>query len=650
MNHESTARPAESPGRVFAGGAALIFLVFLVYLPSLRGGFIWDDLLLVNENPLVKGEFTLSSIWFRTDFPLSNVALWLEWLAFGKNAAGYRIVNVILHAASAMLLWRLLGRLKIPGAWFAAALFAVHPVAVASVAWISEIKNTLSLPFYLLSIWFYLGAEENFDARRTRQARWNYLFSLLAFILALLAKTSTVMLPVILLAATWWQRGHITKPDCLRTAPHFALALAFGLMTVWFQTHQTLAGFTLPPETFAGKLAGAGLAIWFYLGKALLPLQLNAIYPRWEIDPGSVVIYLPLLLLVGLAALCWRFRRSWGRHALFALVCFVASLFPVLGFFDMYFLALSRVSDHFQYLALIVPLATLAALIHSQRKPLVASAIVFALILGLSLLAVGRAKVYTTDESLWRDTLAKNPAAWNAHNNLGCILAEKNELVTATEHFLASLKLNPRNAGAHVNFGKVLLLKNDFAGAESHFRTALEIKPSQVEALLGSGQALAVQGRSIEAVEKLRAALHLKPDNETRLQLAPLLSGLGRDTEAVAELKAVLATQPDSLPALQNLAWLLATSWDDKVRNGPEAVRLAERACELTNRQEARMLSALAAGLAETGKFPEAVIAARQAIERAQATGDLGFAQVNAQLLGLYKAGRPYHSAKPQVR
>lgn len=648
MTNEPAANSADSRGFILLGSAVLALLVFLVYLPSLPGGFIWDDLLLVHENPLVKGEFTLGTIWFRTDFPLSNVALWLEWLAFGDNATGYRIVNAVLHATSCVLLWRLLVRLNIPGAWLAAALFAVHPVAVASVAWISEIKNTLSLPFYLLSFWFYLGAEENSEANRTRRARWNYFFSLLAFILALLAKTSTVMLPVILLAGAGWRRGRVTKLDCLCIAPHFALALAFGLMTVWFQTQQTLAGFSLPPETFAGKLAGAGLAIGFYLGKALLPLQLNAVYPRWEIDPGSVVNYLPLLLLVGVAVLCWRFRRSWGRHALFAMVCFVASLFPILGLIDMYFLVFSRVSDHFQYLALVVPLAAIAAMLSSIRTAIPARIASVVLVAGFGLLAFQRAKVYATDESLWRDTLAKNPAAWNAHNNLGCILAEKNELAVATEHFLASLKLNPRNAGAHVNYGKVLLLKNDFAGAESHFRTALEIKPNQVEALLGSGQALAATGRNIEAVEKLRAALHLKPDHETRLQLAPLLSSLGRDAEAVVELQSVLATQPDSLPALQNLAWILATSWDEKVRNGPEAVRLAERACALTNRQEARMLSALAAALAEVERFPEAIATAQQTIERAQAIGDLGFAQVNAQLLRLYRAGRPYHSAKPQ--
>lgn len=641
------ARPPTGVSVLF-GCVAIALLVFLVYFPSLRGGFIWDDLLLVNENPLVKGEFTLTSLWFRTDFPLSNVALWLEWLAFGKNATGYRIVNLLLHAASAMLLWRLLVRLGIRGAAGAAALFAVHPVAVASVAWISEIKNTLSLPFYLLSFWFYLGAEAHFAANRTRPARWNYFLSLLAFILALLAKTSTVMLPVLLIACAWWQRGRVTKLDWLRSAPHFALALAFGLLTVWFQSHQTLAGFTLPSESFGGRLAGAGMAVWFYLGKALFPLHLNAVYPRWEIDSHAALSFVPMILLAVATAVFWWFRRSWGRHLLFALVCFAASLFPVLGFFDMYFHVFSRVSDHFQYLALVVPLVGLTAMIHSQRSSLVAGAVVLALILGLGLLAVGRAKIYATDESLWRDTLAKNPAAWNAHNNLGCILAEKNDLAAATEHFVTSLKLNSNNASAHVNFGKVLLLKNNFALAEKHFRSALQIKPNQAEALFGSGQALAAQGRNAEAVESLRAAIHLKPDPDARLQLAPLLSSLGRDAEAVAELRIVLTTQPDSLAALQNLAWILATSWDEKVRNGPEAVRLAERASELTNRQDAQMLAALAAAHAEAGQFAEAVTTAQHAIEIAQASGSAGFAQMNAQLLRLYRAGKPYHSPPPQ--
>ena len=644
MNTAPAAASSNPRLPAFAAGAALVLLVLAVYLPSLGGGFVWDDLLLVQQNPLVKGELSLRSLWFSTDFPLSSLALWLEWLAFGNHAAGYRIVNALLHAGSCLLLWRLLARLKIPGGWLAAALFAVHPVAVGSVAWISEIKNTLSLPFYLLSLGWFMDFEERHGTGQESRARLLYALSLAAFGLALLAKTSTVMLPVVLLGCAWWRRGSLGKCYLFKTAPHFALALAFGLMTVWFQTRQTLAGFTLPPESFGSRLAGAGMAVWFYLGKALLPFQLNAIYPHWEIDPHTAAAYLPVLLLVGVAAAGWGFRRSWGRPALFALGCFAANLFPALGFFDMYFLVFSRVSDHFQYLALLAPLALVAAGLSSVGGKIIPRVVGVVLVTGLGLLAAQRARVYATDEALWRDTLARNPAAWNAHNNLGCILAEQNELSGAAEHFVVSLKLNPRNVSAHCNLGRALLLKNNFPEAETHFRAALEIKPDHVDTLKAYAGALAGQRRQVEAVKLLREALRLKPDPDTRLQLAPLLSGLGRDAEAVAELRIVLATQPDSSAALQNLAWVLATSPDEKTRNGVEAVRFAELACELASRKEARMLSALAAAFAEAGRFAEAVTTAQQAIELAEAAGDGGFARINEQLLRVYREGRPYHS------
>ncbi len=647
MNTTPVAPASHPRGRALAAGAALVLLVLAVYLPSLRGGFVWDDLLLVQQNPLVKGELSLRTIWFSTDFPLSNVALWLEWLVFGQHAPGYRLVNALLHAASCVLLWRLLARLQIPGAWLGAALFAVHPVAVGSVAWISEIKNTLSLPFYLLSAGWFLDFEKRHAAGQESRARLDYGLSLGAFGVALLAKTSTVMLPVLLLGCAWWQRGRLAKADGWRTAPHFALALAFGLLTVWFQSRQTLAGFTLPPESFPARLAGAGMAFWFYLGKALAPLQLNAIYPRWEIDPHAATAYLPLLLLLGVAGACGWFRRSWGRPALFALGCFAVSLFPVLGFFDMYFLVFARVSDHFQYLALIVPLALVAAAVNTIRVKLILRVLSAVLIAGLGLLAAQRARVFATDESLWRDTLAKNPAAWSAHNNLGCLLAEQDDLAGATEHFLASLKLNPRNASAHCNLGRALLLKNDLSGAETHFRTALEIKPDHLDALKTYAEVLGEQGRPAEAVKLLRQALQLKPNADTRLQLAPLLSSLGQDAEAVAELRVALTLQPNSTAVLQNLAWMLATSPQAKVRNGVEAVRLAERACELNAGKDAQMLAALAAAYAEAGRFPDAVTTAQKAIEVAEASGNAGFARMNAQLQQLYRAGKPYHAPVP---
>ena len=345
--------------RLVLGALALFALVFLVYLPILPGTFLMDDLRLVQtDNPLATGEFKPGTIWFQTDFALSTLGFWWEWLAWGKTPAGYHAVNMALHGLSALLLWRLLARLKIPGAWLAAAIFAVHPVGVNTVARIAELKNALSLPFFLLSFWGYLhyealalypagqnGAGDPF--RRRRATLW-FTLSLLAFVLALLSKTSVVMLPAMLLAGAAWQRGRITRSDLAHTGPWFLLALAFGLMSVWFQKHQALAqaGQVLPPESFWQRLAIAARVFWFYLGKALLPLNLNLAYPRWNVEAGNPAAYLPGFLLAAAFGCCWKFRETWGRHALFGLGCFAIALFPALGFFDAQYLTRWQVSDH----------------------------------------------------------------------------------------------------------------------------------------------------------------------------------------------------------------------------------------------------------------------------------------------------------------
>ncbi len=514
-----------------------------------------------------------------------------------------------------------------------------------------------------------------------------YALSLLAFLLALLSKTSTVMLPVVLLGCAWWQRGRLSWRDWARTSPFFALALAFGLMSIWFQAHGAMAGVAVQHENFWGRLAGAGMALWFYLGKAVLPLHLNMIYPRWKINAAAPVSYLPLLLWCGLLAVCWGFRRNWGRHVLFGLGCFTVTLFPVLGFFDMYFLALSRVSDHFVYLPLtaLVALAAAAldwALVRIPQAPVAADGSrrqlpseenapaavggyglsssgvqpakpkvksVFlgmaggALVVALAALAMQRARVFVSEEALWRDTLAKNPAAWCAQANLGWILASQQKYDQARAHLEAALALKPDNAQAHSNLGRVLSLQGKFAEADQQFQAAVKLKPMDAEIRRSYAAALADQGRKAEAVNQLQALLQLKSDTEARLQLATLLYQTARFGEAVAQYRQVLAARPNEVEALSNLAWLLATCPDPAVRNGAEAVRVAERACRLTGYKEARTLGALAAAYAEAGRFDDAVSASQKAIELASADGNTRLAMIGRQLLVLFRAGKPYH-------
>jgi protein O-mannosyl-transferase len=631
-------------------GALCIFvLVLVVYWPALWGGFVWDDQLLVARNPLVTGEAKPGSIWFQMDFPLTVIAFWLQWLAWGAKPFGYHAVNIALHALNAVLLWRLLARLRVPGAWLAGILFAVHPICVASVAWISELKNTLSLTFYLASLYCY--------ARNLKPSPKWYALSLLAFLIALLSKTSTVMLPMVLLGMRWWQRQPLGLRDLLRLGPFFLLSIAFGGMTVWFQTHGLLKGVAAQTEGFWARLAAAGWASWFYLGKALLPINLNLMYPRWTVDAAAPVSYLPLLLLAALFVLLWCYRATWARHPLFALFCFVVTLLPVLGFVDMYFLNISRVSDHFQYLPITALIALAAAALCNpkllsafprlQDAPLRNVAIA-GIILAFSFLTLQRARVFATDEGLWRDTLARNPDAWSAHNNLGCILAEKGELEAAAQHFEASLGIKRDNAQAHENLGQIRSIQGHTAEAQAHLESVLKIKPNDAQAHRLLANCLASENKNQEALLHFSEALRLAPDADTRLEFASLLQRTGNTRQALAELRQVLAAQPDMPAALNNAAWLLATAADGTVRDGPEAVRLAERACQLTQYKERVIVGTLAAAYAEAGRFDEAVVTAQKAINLATAAGDEPFAATNQQLLEFYRSGKAWHAVAGQ--
>jgi len=635
------------------GALAFFALVLFVYRPVLPGSFVMDDARLIGaDNPLVNGELTPRSLWFRTDFTLTTLAWRIEGLLFGDDPAGYHAVNMMLQAFSALILWRLLARLKIPGAWVAAALFAVHPVCVNSVARVAELKNTLSLPFYLLSFWAYLHYESlalyPADGKRQQNYRatiW-LTVSLLAYVLSLLSKTTAVMLPAVMLLCAAWQRGKATRRDWLHVGPYLVLALAFGLMTVWFQKHQALAGEPLAPASFPEKLAEAGRNFWFYFGKALLPIHLSVFYVRPRIDPTALAAFLPGLFICLVFLVCWRYRHTWGRHALFGLGCFAVTLFPVLGFFDAQFLEKLRISDHLQYKPLIalVALATAALATLLPKKIFTAAAAV--LILMVSLLSFQRAQVFATEEGLMRDTLAKFPAAWPAHNDLGVILAQRGDLTEAIAHFKASLQAKPENPDAERNLGQALAILGNIAEAETHYQAALKCQPFNPAVHQQFAAVLEAEGRLPEAIFHLRQALCFSPDTETHKHLATLLLQAGDFQQALLHFRKALTLKPDEVEALNNMAWILATCPDDALRDGNEAVRCAERACQLTAFKQPGVVGTLAAAYAEAGRFSDAITAAETAIRLATDAGDAQFAEVNQRLLQLYRAGKPWHETR----
>jgi tetratricopeptide (TPR) repeat protein len=746
----------------------LIALVFISYARVFNAGFIWDDESHLTRNPCIVGPLGLKEIWTTARavyYPLVLTTLWTVHKFAGLSPWAYHLLNVLLHAGSAVLLWQVLRQLNVRGAWLGAALWALHPVMVQSVAWVTELKNTQSGFFYLLSIFCFLKWDERprklsstpriqdaaiqgrADPRpplRQTGDRRSLLFasSLVFFILATLSKPSVVMLPVVLALCIWWRTRRVQWRDIAALAP---LVLISALASVWTILEQKFHAGAIGAEwaqTWPDRLIIAGRAIWFYLAKLIWPHPLIFIYPRWEIDSSQATAYLPLLAaLAGLLAL-WLNRARWSRAVFFAAAYYVVSLFPVLGFFSVYFFRYSFVSDHFQYLASMGPLALAGAgivtavgrfgelrklsradtdalqfsgniaVLRSKSFLLPATSGIFLLL--LVVLTSRQTAVYHNLVTLYTATLTKNPGCWMAHYNLGIALNEQGDTDGAISHYREAVELWPGYAEAHYNLGRLLAQKGLVDEAIAHYEKALEVNPSDADAhnnlgatLFASGRideaiahyqkALVIQpdyadascnlagallskgdldgaiacysaclavspnqpeaqynlasalfrsGRTDDAIAHYQKVLELSPDNaDARANLGSALLAKGRLRDAIAQYRDVLRIAPDNVAAQSNLAWLLATAADSSLRNGSEAVLLAERAESESSRSEnhAIVLRILAAAYAEAGRFADAKKTAEQALEAAQSQGNSSLSSALRGEISLYELGLPYH-------
>ena len=626
-------------------GGLIVLLVFLAYLPALRGGFIWDDDLYVTNNPLLTAPDGLRRIWFSMDslsqyFPLTYTVFRIEHSLWGLNPAGYHCVNILLHAINALLVWLLLKRLGVPGAWLAAALFALHPVQVESVAWITELKSVLSLFFILLT----LGCWIEFVGEGSR--RFWYGLALVFYALALFSKTTACTLPAALLLILWLKTKPIDWRRLAQVVPFLAMGLGMGLLAMWWERfHQGTHG-KLFSMGLLERILVASHALWFYAGKLFWPVNLTFSYPRWAIDPANPSAYGWLVMGIGLcAAICFT-RRFVGRSVEVAALFYVATLSPLLGFVMLYTFRYTFVADHYQYVASIglIALAAVGITIAFKTKPFLKLACCGALLLTLGILTWQQAGIYRNPETLWRDTLAKNPDCWMAHNNLGLLLKNQGHIKEAMEHYHKALQINPNYAEALNNLGVALAAQERFDEAIEDFRKALQIDPNSAKAQNNLGHALAAKGRFDEAIENYYKAIQLESNrSETYFQLGVVLGQSGRIQEAMVQYREALRLNPDLAGALNNLAWIQAASSNDGLRNGTEAVRLAERACELTHYHEPLFIGTLADAYAEAGRFPEAVTTAEKAEQLAAAAGLKDLAAKNRQLLKLYRAKKPYH-------
>ena len=623
----------------------LVAATLLVYLPAWNGKPIWDDDFYVTNNPLLAAPDGLRRIWFSTDspsqyFPLTYTVLRMEHSLWGLNPAGYHSVNILLHAINALLVWLLLKRLSVPGAWLAAALFALHPVQVESVAWITELKSVLSLFFILLT----LGCWIEFVGEGSR--RFWYGLALVFYALALFSKTTACTLPAALLLILWLKTKPIDWRRLAQVVPFLAMGLGMGLLAMWWERfHQGTHG-KLFSMGLLERILVASHALWFYAGKLFWPVNLTFSYPRWAIDPANPSAYGWLVMGIGLcAAICFT-RRFVGRSVEVAALFYVATLSPLLGFVMLYTFRYTFVADHYQYVASIglIALAAVGITIAFKTKPFLKLACCGALLLTLGILTWQQAGIYRNPETLWRDTLAKNPDCWMAHNNLGLLLKNQGHIKEAMEHYHKALQINPNYAEALNNLGVALAAQERFDEAIEDFRKALQIDPNSAKAQNNLGHALAAKGRFDEAIENYYKAIQLESNrSETYFQLGVVLGQSGRIQEAMVQYREALRLNPDLAGALNNLAWIQAASSNDGLRNGAEAVRLAERACELTHHEKPLFIGTLAAAYAEAGRFPEAVTTAEKAEEIATKVGLTAVATKNRQLLKLYRAGKPYH-------
>jgi tetratricopeptide (TPR) repeat protein len=542
----------------------LLLVTFVTYLPALRGGFVFDDRPLIVENQMVHARDGLPRFWLTQEapdyYPLTWSLWWLEWHWWGKSPLGYHAVNLLLHAANAVLVWLVLRRLRIPGAWLAALLFAVHPVNAVTVAWISEQKNTLSMLFFALAILWHLRFDDE------RRETW-YGWSLVAFLLALLSKSAVVMLPAVLLGCVAWRRGRLESRDLWRVAPFFGLSLLLGLTTVWFQYHRVLTPQAVRLGGIFNRLTVAGWAPWFYLWKAILPLNLCLIYPPWNPVAWGWLGGLPGLALAGMFGLLWWKRNGWSRPWLVGLGYFVVMLVPVLGFFDQGFYQHSLVADHWQYYSTVgvtalaaAGLVTLAGHLapgHRWVTGLLAGVVVAV----LAALSWQRCSIFRNDETLFTDNLRHNPLAWGAHMSLGNALQKDGRIPEAIGQYEQALQIRPDYAEAHNNLGNALSLAGRYPAAIEQFQQALRIKPDSAEAHNNWGNALLQSGRIQDAVSQYEQALQIRPDDaQAHDNLGSILLRSGQTQAAMSHFEQALQSQPDDPEAHNNLAFALLQS------------------------------------------------------------------------------------------
>jgi tetratricopeptide (TPR) repeat protein len=777
----------ERPWCIWLNIVLLPVILLAVYAPALQGDIVWDDDSWMKDLLHLKQDwYGLWRIWteptaMQQYYPMTGTSFWLDHQLWGEWTLPYHVENVLLHCSGAFLLWQLLRRLEVPGAWLTGAVFALHPVMVESVAWITERKNVLSLVFMLGGLLAYDRFEQ--EVKPVTRRRW-YALALVLFVLALCSKiTAFVFAPTVLLIA-WWRHDTVRwKADILPTLPFFTLTLALGGMIWWLETYHVGAEGKAFSATMSERIITAGRAFWFYPWKLLWPLDLCFIYPDWRgVEPRWGDWAWPLSVPAVLAAL-WLARNKMGRGPLAAMLFYLGAAFPVLGILNVYGAVFAPVWDHWAHVPalgiLTLACAALARLAERTHIPWALPAFAGVLLPLLAVQTWRQTPQYAGKETLWIETIKRNPAAWLAQNNHGSALVTEGRLEEAVSFFKSCLQTKPdyaeawnnlggalvqlakyeesldayrhaialdaelspytrHNMGnalltigrtdeaieqfhaslatlpdyeealnslgaaltqidrldealdhlrhairvkadyhqAHNNLGSTLQKKGDFDGALAAYEKAAALSPKFVEARFNIGELLYKKGDLDGAIAHYHEVIAIKPDHaksyynlglcfteqkkmseaeaayrkaiehnpayaNAHNNLANNLLNTGRTHEAIPYFEKAIEADARQLAALNNLAWVLATDTDASLRDGAKAIQYARRAAELTNNEHPVVLSTLAAALAETGQFGEAMDTVRKAFQVVTAQGDQNMASSLTDYLKLYEARQP---------
>ncbi len=581
-----------------------------IYWPALHGGLIWDDQWYVLMNPSLHILSGLWKIWYQPGnwveyYPLHETVLWLQWHLWGDDTLGYHLTNLFLHIANALLVWRLFARLGLGQAWLGGLIFAVHPVQVESVAYIVELKNTLSLLFFLLAMIAWIDYEEN-------QTKNDYQNALGLYFLGMLCKISAAPFAALILLYAWWKRGRIGWHDVKGCLPFLLLALLLTSVSIWAgrayesSNHDLIGG--VPLGGILSHIDAAGLNLAVYFARCFLPVDVLYIYPQWSLHPHNPLQYLPWLVFFAVICVLGRKRKSWGRHVLLGLGFFLLFIFPFLGFNAVSYMDFIWVMDHLLYIPIIGLIGLFVAGLGDLETKLPSWRLLF---IGITIIGImtmawishSFAKLFINEETFWRHVLSRNPTVWLARDNLGCNLMEQERYEEATVQERDAISLRPQTWDSYYNLGFALEKLGRTAEGEAAYKSALTLNPENPKIYLNLGELNRRLGNIAQAEALFTKASKIAPDDVSiSADLAGIFEQSGRVPQAIALYEQAVKLNPDIAQLQYNLgAALLQTG------NVSEAADHLDAALALDPKLPAAAHENLGAALAQLGRLPEAI-------------------------------------------